>query len=93
MLRIHFLQHWFNLADLACEEALYDSASPRRFAGIDLGCEAVPDATMMFKFRRLLEQHKLAERLLAEVGQFVLQSCGMTIKTGTIVGATASQYP
>ena len=22
MLRIHFIQHWFNLADLACEEAL-----------------------------------------------------------------------
>ena len=42
MLRIHFLQHWFNLADLACEEALYDSASLRRFVGIDLGRERVP---------------------------------------------------
>lgn len=61
MLRIHFLQHWFNLADLACEEALYDSASLRRFAGIDLGCEAVPDATTMLKFRRLLEQRKLQD--------------------------------
>ena len=29
MLRIHFLQHWFNLADLACEEALYDSPGLR----------------------------------------------------------------
>jgi IS5 family transposase len=45
MLRIHFIQHWFNLADFACEEALHDSASLRRFVGIDLGCEAVPDAT------------------------------------------------
>ena len=59
LLRIHgFLQHWFNLADLACEEALYDSASLRRFAGIDLGSEPVPDATTMLKFRRLLEQHQ-----------------------------------
>ena len=41
MLRIHFLQHWFNLADLACEEVLYDSASLRRFVGIDLGRESV----------------------------------------------------
>ena len=41
MLRIHFIQHWFNLADLACEEALYDSASLRRFVGIDLGREPV----------------------------------------------------
>jgi IS5 family transposase len=53
MLRIYFLQHWFNLADLACEEALYDSASLRRFAGIDLGNEPVPDATTMLKFRQL----------------------------------------
>ena len=55
MLRIHFIQHWFNLADFACEEALYDIASLRHFAGIDLGCEAVPDATTLLKFRRLLE--------------------------------------
>jgi transposase, IS5 family len=54
MLRIHFIQHWFNLADEACEEALYDSASLRRFVGIDLGREPVPDATTMLKFRRLL---------------------------------------
>jgi hypothetical protein len=66
MLRIHFLQHWFSLADLAYEEALYDSVGLRRFAGIDLGCEAVPDATTMLKFRRLLEQHQLAERLFSQ---------------------------
>ena len=92
MLRIHFLQHWFNLADLACEEALYDSASLRRFAGIDLGSEPVPDATTLLKFRRLLEQHKLAERLFAEVGR-VLQGSGMTLKTGTIVDATIIAAP
>jgi IS5 family transposase len=92
MLRIHFLQHWFNLADLACEEALYDSVSLRRFAGIDLGSEPVPDATTLLKFRRLLEQHKLAERLFAEVGR-VLQGSGMTLKTGTIVDATIIAAP
>lgn len=92
MLRIHFLQHWFNLADFACEEALYDSASLRRFAGIDLGCEAVPDATTMLKFRRLLERHQLGERLFSEVGR-VLQTSGMTLKTGTIVDATIIAAP
>lgn len=92
MLRIHFLQHWFNLADLACEEALYDSASLRRFAGIDLGSAPVPDATTMLNFRHLLEQHKLAERLFAEVGR-VLQGSGMTLKTGTIVDATIIAAP
>src|SRR5664279_5624821 len=73
MLRIHFVQHWFNLADLACEEALYDSASLRCFVGIDLGVESVPDATTLLKFRRLLGQHKLGEQLFAKVGE-VLQA-------------------
>ncbi|MGF6504994.1 hypothetical protein OKW26_000797 [Paraburkholderia sp. 32] len=75
MLRIHFVQHWFNLADLACEEALYDSLSLRRFVGIDLGSETVPDATTLLKFRHLLEEHKLGERIFAEVGR-VLQARG-----------------
>lgn len=92
MLRIHFLQHWFNLADLACEEALYDSASLRRFAGIDLGREAVPDATTLLKFRRLLESHHLGEKLFAEVGR-MLQDSGMTLKTGTIVDASIIAAP
>jgi IS5 family transposase len=92
MLRIHFLQHWFNLADLACEEALYDSVSLRRFAGIDLGREAVPDATSLLRFRRLLEQNQLGEKLFAEAGR-VLQDSGMTLKTGTIVDATIIAAP
>ena len=45
MLRIYFLQQWFNLSDPAVEEALYDSAVMRQFVGIDLGCEPVPDET------------------------------------------------
>jgi transposase, IS5 family len=92
MLRIHFVQHWFNLADFACEEALYDSTSLRRFVGIDLGCEAVPDATTMLKFRRLLEDHKLGEQLFAEVGR-VLQASGMKLNSGTIVDATLIAAP
>jgi len=92
MLRIHFVQHWFNLADLACEEALYDSASLRRFVGIDLGKEPVPDATTMLKFRRLLNDNKLGEQLFAKVGQ-VLQASGFKLKTGTIVDATIIGAP
>lgn len=43
VLRIYFLQQWFNLSDPVAEEALYDSASMRRFAGIDLGQAPVPE--------------------------------------------------
>ena len=92
MLRIHFIQHWFNLADLACEEALYDSASLRRFVGIDLGREPVPDATTLLKFRRLLNDNKLGEALFAQVGQ-ELQARGFKVNTGTIVDATIIGAP
>src|SRR6058998_3837395 len=61
MLRIYFLQQWFNLSDPAVEEALYDSAVMRQFVGIDLGCEPVPDETTVCKFRHLLEEHQLGE--------------------------------
>ena len=37
MLRIYFLQQWLNLSDSGVEEALYDWAVLRQFAGIDLG--------------------------------------------------------
>jgi transposase, IS5 family len=43
---MYFVQHWFNLADEACEEALLDSTALRRFVGIDLGRERVPDGTL-----------------------------------------------
>ena len=59
MLRIYFLQQWFNLSDPGVEEALYDSAVMRGFADIDLGREPVPDETTVCKFRHLLEQHEL----------------------------------
>lgn len=82
MLRIHLLQHWFNLAHNAVEEASYDIASLRRFVGIDLGVERVPDETTVLKFRHLLDKHDLGKKLFAEVGR-VLQSSGFLIKTGT----------
>jgi IS5 family transposase len=92
MLRMYFVQHWFNLADEACEDALLDSTALRRFVGIDLGRERVPDATTLLKFRHLLEQHKLGEALFAKVGE-VLQANGLKVGTGTIVDATIIGAP
>src|SRR5437762_3146133 len=92
MLRMYFAQHWFNLADAACEDALLDSTALRRFVGIDLGRERVPDATTLLKFRRLLEKHKLGEALFAKVGE-VLQGNGLKVGTGTIVDATIIGAP
>jgi Transposase domain (DUF772) len=81
MLRIYFLQQWFNLADPAVEEALYDSATLRQFAGIDLGAEPVPDETTVCKFRHLLEEHNLGEQILGTVNLH-LQAKGVRITTG-----------
>lgn len=92
MLRMYFVQHWFNLADEACEEALVDSTSLRRFVGIDLGCERVPDGTTLLKFRRLIEDKRLGQALFAKVGE-VLQARGLKLGSGTIVDATIISAP
>jgi IS5 family transposase len=92
MLRIYFLQQWFNLSDPAVEEALYDSVVLRQFAGIDLGQEPVPDETTVCKFRHLLEEHDLGGAMLETVNLH-LQQKGVRITTGTIVDATIIHAP
>ena len=92
MLRIYFLQNWFNLSDPAVEEALYDSLSMRNFVGIDLGREGAPDETTVCKFRHLLEAHDLGKQVFEEVGRH-LQANGMKVSTGTIVDATIINAP
>jgi IS5 family transposase len=92
MLQMYFVQHWFNLADVACEDALLDSTVLRCFVGIDLGRERVPDATTLLKFRRLIEKNKLGEALFAKVGE-ALQAQGLKVGTGTVVHATIIGAP
>lgn len=92
MLRVYFLQLWFNLSDPAVEEALYDSAAMRRFAGVDLGQEAAPDETTVCKFRHLLERHKLGKKLLSTVNGYLARN-GIKISNGTIVDATIISAP
>ena len=92
MLRIYFLQLWFNLSDPAVEEALYDSVAMRRFAGIDLGMEAAPDETTVCRFRHLLERNKLGKTLLKAVNQYLREN-GIKIANGTIVDATIIGAP
>src|SRR5580692_6264854 len=83
MLRIYFMQNWFNLSDPAAEDALYDSESMRRFTGIELVEDAVPDESTILRFRHLLEQHKLTERIFAEV-RSLLEGKRLLLKSGTI---------
>ena len=92
MLRMYLVANWFNLADEACEDALYDIPAFLDFCRIDLGRERVPDATTLLNFRHLLEQHQLGVALFAKVGE-LLQANGMKLSGGTIVDATLIAAP
>jgi IS5 family transposase len=92
MLRMYLIANWFNLADEACEDALYDIAAFRDFCRIDLGRERVPDATTLLNFRHLLEQHEMGAALFAKVGELLLAN-GMKLSGGTIVDATLIAAP
>ena len=92
MLRIHFIQHWFNLSDPAAEEALYDSRALRQFVGVDLGREPVPDETTICKFRHLMEKHNLGDHLFHLVNQYLKEN-GLKVSRGTIVDASIISAP
>jgi len=92
MLRVYFLQHWFNLSDPGVEDALYESPVLRGFAGVDLGRGAAPDETTILNFRHLLEAHDLCGQIFDTVNLY-LERKGIRITTGTIVDATIIAAP
>src|SRR5476651_407116 len=92
MLRTYFMQQWFNLSDPGVEEAFYESATLRRFAGVDLGVAPAPDETTVLRFRHLLEKHDLGSAMLETVNLH-LEAKGIRIATGTIVDATIIHAP
>ena len=92
MLRIHFLQQWFNLSDPAMEEALYDTPMFREFVGLDAGEDNLPDESTILRFRHLLEAHDLSLQILATVNA-TLAAKGLLLKSGTVVDATLIAAP
>ena len=92
MLRMYCVANWFNLADEACEDAMYDIPVFREFCGFDLGRERIPDATTLLKFRHLLEENDFGKAMFARVGA-LLQANGVKVSGGTIVDATLIAAP
>jgi IS5 family transposase len=92
MLRIYLLQIWFDLSDPQAEDAIYDSESMRRFVGVELSDDAVPDETTILRFRHLLEKHKLTEAMFEQING-VLEVRGLLLRSGTIVDATMIAAP
>ena len=92
MLRMYLMQNWFNLSDEGMEEAIYDSYAMRNFLGINFLDEQVPDATTLLKFRHLLEQHHIGEKIFRDVSAR-LEKAGLIMRGGTIVDATIIAAP
>ena len=92
MLRIYFLQQWFNLSDPQAEDAIYDSEAMRRFARVELGDDVVPDETTILRFRHLLEEHHLTAALFEAVKE-LLAAKRLLLTSGTIVDATIIAAP
>lgn len=91
-MRIYCLQQWYALSDPMAEESLYDSDAMRRFAGLELGDDRIPDETTILNFRHLLERHALTEAFFAEVNAYLAEN-GMTLRSGTLVDATIIDAP
>jgi transposase, IS5 family len=91
MLRIHCLQLWWNLGDLAMEEELRERSLYRAFAGLE-GAAQLPDESTILRFRHLLEEHKLAPKVLDTINAGLLER-GLMLETGTVVDATLIAAP
>jgi hypothetical protein len=92
ILRVYFLQMWNELSDPMSEEMLYYSEEMRRFAGIELGEDRIPDDTTILDLRHLLEPHGPTEAIFADVSMH-LADRGSTLRSGTLVDATIIDAP
>jgi transposase, IS5 family len=92
MLRTYFVQQWFNLSDPQAEDALYDSESTRRFVGIELDDDTVPDESTILRFRHVLEEHQLTAKIFATVNELLTER-RLLLRSGTIVDATIIAAP
>ena len=92
MLRIYFMQQWYGLSDPAMEDSLYDIESMRRFAGIALEADTVPDETTILHFRHLLEKHELTKKIFEQTQHYLTEK-GLLLREGTIVDATIINAP
>lgn len=92
MLRMYFLQNWFNLSDEGVEEAIYDSYAFRKFMKMDFTREQVPDATTLCKFRKLLVEKGIQQAFFSTINKFMDEQ-GLIMRGGSIVDATIINAP
>ena len=86
MFKALLLQQWYSLSDPGLEEAICDRLSFQRFLGLCL-TDPVPDETRICRFRNLLAQAGLGERLFALL-EDQLKAKGLIVRRGSLIDAT-----
>ena len=80
------IQHFYNLSDPGCEDAVNDSLSFRNFCGLGFG-DQVPDETTLVRFRERLTKNNLHSKLLGLLND-CLRKHGLMVRKVTLVDAT-----
>lgn len=89
---MYLVQQCFGFSDEGAEDAVYDSQARRRFVGLDLNREAIPDAMILLRFRYLLEAHHLTESIFDAINAHLAER-GLFLREGRIVDATLISAP
>ena len=91
MLRIFVLQNLYDMADMKVMNEVIDSRAFSDFCGVD-SPNQVPDGDTIGRFRNVLENNGIQEKLFANVVG-ILKDKGLILKRGTIVDSTLVAAP
>ena len=87
VLRAYLVQNFFSLSDEATEDAIYDSLATRKFVGISTNEKDIPDHSTICRFRNLLAQHGIQQKLFDKLVVMLVDK-GLILKKGTIIDST-----
>ena len=91
MLRLQVLQSLYELSDMGTMEQTIDSRAFSEFCGVE-SPEEVPDGDTIGRFRNILVEHGLQEKLFGQVVALLTER-GLILKKGTIVDSTLISAP
>ena len=91
MLRIHLLQNFYDLADMAVMNEILDSRAFSDFCGVSSPNE-VPNGDTIGRFRNLLIENNIQEQIFIHVLK-ILEAHKLILKKGTIVDSTLIAAP
>ena len=85
------LQNLYDLSDMGTVAEVIDSRAFSEFCGVD-SSNQVPDGDTLGRFRHILEENGIQQKLFAQVVQCLTEK-GLILKKGTIVDSTIIEAP